>query len=102
MKGAIFALGIGAVVSSAAAPIGFASFEAGHVVPVPAPYEPTAASLASAARLTQKARIEARYEVQRARCDALRGAEHDRCLIDAHAARGRWLLEAAAPYQQRS
>ena len=39
---------------------------------------------------------------ERARCEALGGFNKDRCLIAAHAARGRALLEAAAPYQDRS
>jgi hypothetical protein len=54
-----------------------------------------------AARNAQRARIEARYLVERARCPALGGAERDQCLINAHAARGRALLEAAAPYENR-
>jgi hypothetical protein len=54
------------------------------------------------ARIAQRARIEARYTAERAACDALGGVKRDRCLIAAHAARGRALLEAAAPYEPRS
>jgi hypothetical protein len=54
-----------------------------------------------AARDAQRARIDARYEVDRARCDALKGFRRDKCLISAHAVKGRALLEAAAPYEVR-
>ena len=51
-----------------------------------------------AARAAQRARIDARYLVDRARCETLGGFRRDQCLIEAHAARGRALLEASAPY----
>ena len=51
-----------------------------------------------AARAAQRARIDARYLVDRARCDTLGGFRRDQCLIEAHAARGRALIEASAPY----
>ncbi|HXD06002.1 MAG TPA: hypothetical protein VN680_08135 [Burkholderiaceae bacterium] len=51
-----------------------------------------------AARAAQRARIDARYLVDRARCDTLGGFRRDRCLIEAHAAKGRALLEVNAPY----
>lgn len=54
------------------------------------------------ARNAQRARIEARYQVERASCATLGGLKRDRCLIAAHAMRGRALLEAAAPYETRS
>ena len=54
------------------------------------------------ARNAQRARIEARYLVDRAACGVLGGFKRDRCLIAAHATRGRALLEAAAPYETRS
>jgi hypothetical protein len=54
------------------------------------------------ARNAQRARIEARYQVERASCATLGGLKRDRCLIAAHATRGRALLEAAAPYETRS
>lgn len=52
-------------------------------------------------RAAQRARIEARYQVERARCGALGGFKRDKCLVSAHATRGRSMLEAAAPYEVR-
>jgi hypothetical protein len=54
-----------------------------------------------AARNAQRARIDARYEIDRARCEGVKGFRKDKCLITAHAAKGRALLEAAAPYELR-
>jgi hypothetical protein len=56
----------------------------------------------STARNLQRARIEARYQVERVACMAQGGAKRDGCLIAAHATRGRALLEAASPYVARS
>jgi hypothetical protein len=56
---------------------------------------------ARSARDAQRARIDARYQVARARCQALSGFQKDRCLISAHAVRGRALLQAHAPYEAR-
>ncbi|MEP7070351.1 MAG: hypothetical protein ABI789_13975 [Usitatibacter sp.] len=53
-------------------------------------------------RNAQRARIAARYVVARAACATLGGMKRDRCLITAHATRGRALLEAAAPYETRT
>lgn len=53
------------------------------------------------ARALQRARIEARYQVDRARCAAQSGLKRDRCLIRAHATKGRAMLDAAAPYEVR-
>jgi hypothetical protein len=55
-----------------------------------------------AAREAQRARIEAKYQVARAKCQALGGFKRDRCLISAHATRGRALLDAQAPYEIRN
>ena len=55
----------------------------------------------TSARALQRARVDARYQVERARCGTLAGYKRDRCLIRAHAARGRALLEAASPYEVR-
>ncbi len=52
------------------------------------------------ARNAQRARIDARYQVERTECAALGGLKRDRCLVAAHATRGRALLEAAAPYER--
>jgi triphosphoribosyl-dephospho-CoA synthetase len=53
------------------------------------------------AREAQRARIDAQYQVARARCQALSGYRKDKCLISAHATRGRALLAAHAPYEMR-
>ena len=52
-------------------------------------------------RTAQRARIEARYQVDRARCSPLGGLKRDKCLVSVHAEKGRALLEAAAPYEVR-
>jgi hypothetical protein len=55
-----------------------------------------------AARDAQRARIEAKYQVARAKCQAAGGYKRDQCLIQAHAERGRVLLQAQAPYESRN
>lgn len=55
----------------------------------------------ASARTLQRARIDARYQVDRARCGAQSGIKRDRCLIRAHATRGRAMLDAAGPYEVR-
>jgi hypothetical protein len=55
----------------------------------------------ASSRALQRARIDARYQVDRARCGALGGARRDHCLVQAHATKGRALLDAAAPYEVR-
>ncbi|HUP30767.1 MAG TPA: hypothetical protein VM122_11375 [Usitatibacter sp.] len=52
-------------------------------------------------RALQRARIDARYQVDRARCGTLGGFKRDKCLVKAHAAKGRAMLDAAAPYEVR-
>jgi hypothetical protein len=54
------------------------------------------------ARRTQREAIDARYQAERAKCEALGGLRRDNCLIDAHARRGRAMLEAATPYAGRA
>jgi hypothetical protein len=54
-----------------------------------------------AARGALRAHIDARYLVDRARCEALKGFRRDKCMIAAHAAKGRALIEASAPYEVR-
>jgi hypothetical protein len=54
-----------------------------------------------AARVAQRARIEARYNLARARCAPLGGYARDQCLVAAHALKGRALLEAQVPYEAR-
>jgi hypothetical protein len=55
-----------------------------------------------AARAAQRARVEARYFIERAKCGLAGGAKRDRCLIAAHSVRGSALLELAAGYDNRS
>jgi hypothetical protein len=52
------------------------------------------------ARAAQRAQIEDRYIAMRSDCDALGGAKRDRCLVSAHAFKGRLLLETQAPYEE--
>ena len=54
-----------------------------------------------ASRNAQKVRIESRYQVRRAQCQVLGGFKRDKCLVSAHAERGRALLDVAAPYAVR-
>jgi hypothetical protein len=53
------------------------------------------------ARVAQRARIDARYQIERAKCGALGGFKRDKCLVQVHATRGRDMLAAAAPYEAR-
>ncbi|HET6265821.1 MAG TPA: hypothetical protein VFD95_13230 [Usitatibacter sp.] len=53
------------------------------------------------ARAAQRARIEARYQVERAKCGVLGGLKRDKCMVKVHASRGRSMLEAATPYEVR-
>jgi len=55
----------------------------------------------ASARAAQRARIDARYQTRRAQCQALGGFRRDKCLVSAHAERGRALLDASAPYAVR-
>ena len=106
MKRAIVvALGVAVVASSAA---GFGISAASRSAPPlmqctrSADTDMCRMRVASAARVDLRARIEARYEADRAKCAPLAGAPKDSCLIAAHAARGRTLLEAASPYERQS
>ena len=55
-----------------------------------------------AARRAQREAIDERYQSDRAKCDAVGGVRRDTCLIEAHARKGRALLEAATPYATRT
>lgn len=103
MRRAIFvALGIGTIVTSAAA-IGITATAMPEAA-VRAHGELTFAEMKrieASARIAQRERIDERYEAERAQCEAVSGLRHDRCLIAAHAHHGHALLEAAAPYQPR-
>src|SRR5687768_4013084 len=100
MRRAIFvALGTGAVITSAAAiGIGAATIETASQ-PAQGIYQ--VAMQHQSARESQRARIDARYQADRARCDSVSGFKRDKCLIQAHAIKGRAMLEAAAPYEVR-
>jgi hypothetical protein len=98
MKRAILvALGTMALVSSATA-IRLAGADTARVAEVEAGFRGSEQS----ARAMQRARIELRYQAQRARCAPLGGAQRDQCLIAAHALKGRALLDSASPYQAGS
>ena len=99
MRRAIFvALGTGAVITSAAAiGIGASSTESASQPAAQGVYQ--VAMQHQSARESQRARIEARYQSDRARCDSLSGFKRDKCLIRAHATKGRAMLEVAAPYE---
>lgn len=96
----LVALGTGTIITSAAA-IGIgAARESSEPLFHPqtrADYE----RLEQRARVEQRALIEARYLVAKAHCEPLRGYAHDQCVIEAHAARGRALLESQDPYAVR-
>ena len=100
MKRAMFvALGTGLAISSAAAldigaRAGPAKLEGQHEVAI-------VSRTLESARSEQRMRIEERYSAEREACSALRGFPRDKCLVKAHANRGRAMLEAAAPYEVR-
>jgi hypothetical protein len=100
----LVALGIGTIITSAAAlGIGVALAPETHSAARQEPAGVVAMQRArDSARTAQRARIEERYLAERAACAPLGGLKRDRCLIAAHATRGRALLEAAAPYETRS
>ena len=54
-----------------------------------------------AARAEQRERINARFVVQREQCSTLSGYNREKCVVKAHASKGRAMLEAAAPYEVR-
>jgi len=99
-RAVLMALGVGAIITSAAA------FSIGTTSNAGAGAESPAGSLAPMhaqrlAREAQRAGIESRYQLDRLRCSSLGGARRDQCLIDAHATRGRSMLAAATPYEAR-
>ena len=101
MRRAMFvALGTGLVISSAYAALDITgasaaavSFARGDPVQV--------ARTRQSAREEQRDRIQARYAAQKESCAQLKGYQREKCLVKAHANRGRALLEAAAPYENR-
>lgn len=101
MKRAIFvALATGLVITSAAA----LDIAGARALPVSFQGEDPiafAARVRESARSEQRARIDARYLAEREACAAKGGFQRDKCLVSAHANRGRAMLEAAAPYEVR-
>ena len=95
----VVALGTGAFISSAAAlSLGVTDPQMARTAEAANGPQRTQQS----ARALQRERIDARYQLDRSRCEGLGGFRRDKCLVQAHAAKGRALLEAAAPYDTRS
>lgn len=93
-------IGIGAAIISVPQAFGWYEQEAATNVMVRvADVEESYRRMQQSSRAVQRARIEARYEVDRARCGALGGFKRDKCLVFAHAGRSRSTLEAAGPYE---
>ncbi len=94
----LVALGTGLVISSATA----LDIGARGTTPIASPDDVVQVSRArEAARSTQREQIQARFVVEREQCAALRGYQREKCVVRAHANRGRALLDAAAPYEVR-
>jgi len=98
MKRAIFiAIGTGLLVSSAAA-----LDIAGLQEPGTQGDAVHEARTRESAREEQRNRIEARYMAEREACAAVKGGyPREKCVVKAHANKGRALLAAAAPYDDR-
>ena len=90
----LVALGIGAVITSAAG----ITLGPAKPVSVAVGSELERGRISSDARALQRADVEARYLEARARCESLGGRKRDDCFISAHATRGRLLMEIHAPY----
>ena len=96
----LIALGTGVVISSAAA-LDIAGAASGSA-PAALQGDPVqVARSRDTAREQQRSRIDARYTIEREACAQLRGYQREKCLVKAHANKGRALLEAAAPYESR-
>jgi hypothetical protein len=101
MKRAIFvALGTGVVISSAAAALDIAGASR-PAAPSTQGDAVHAARARETAREEQRSRIHSRYAAERESCALLKGYQREKCVVKAHANRGRALLEAAAPYENR-
>lgn len=96
----LIALGTGVVISSAAAlDIAVVRDDA---PPAAAEGDPVMMARArETAREVQRNRINERYVSEREACSQLRGYQREKCVVKAHANKGRALLEAAAPYGTR-
>ena len=101
MKRAIFvALATGVLISSAAAAMDITG-AAEPAAPLAQNDPVQVARTRESAREEQRGRIHARYTAERESCAQLRGYQREKCVVKAHANRGRALLEAAAPYETR-
>ena len=101
MKRAHFvALATGLAITSAAA-LDIAGANKPAAAPVVATNAVDAHRVRDAARAGQRDQIQARYAVEREQCGALRGYQREKCVVKAHANKGRALLAAAAPYEER-
>ena len=102
MKRAIFvALGTGVVISTAAFALDIAG---ANETTAPSAQQGDPVNMARAretAREEQRGKIQARYATERESCAQLRGYQREKCVVRAAANRGRALLEAAAPYENR-
>ena len=97
MKRAILiALGAGVMITSAAA-----LDIAGGGEPAAHGDQVQVSRARESAREQQRSRIESRYLAEREACAQLRGYAREKCVVKAHANKGRALLEAAAPYETR-
>ena len=59
------------------------------------------ARVRESAREEQRGEIHARYLEERQHCTELSGFKREKCLVRAHAKKGRALLAVAAPYETR-
>lgn len=101
MKRAIFvALTTGLAITSAAA-LDIAGSGQPTIAPAAATDVLGAHRVREAARAGQREQIQARYVAEREQCATLRGYQREKCVVKAHANKGRALLEAAAPYESR-
>ena len=101
MKRAVFvALATGVVISSAAFALDIAG-ASDPAAPLARNDPVNVARARESARQDQRGRIHARYAVEKESCAQLRGYQREKCVVKAHANRGRALLEAAAPYGTR-
>jgi hypothetical protein len=102
MKRAIIvALGTGLVISSAAA-LGIAGAGSGQPAGSVAKGDVIQATRTrEAARAEQRELINSRFVAQREQCSTLSGYNREKCVVKAHASKGRAMLEAAAPYEVR-
>jgi hypothetical protein len=98
-RAVLIALGIVTVTSAAA--LGIASTPPNAVPAMQHDEQVHVARTRDSARALQRATIEERYLADRERCAGLSGYRRDKCFVQAHAVKGRAMLESAAPYEVR-